>query len=64
VFPTHRGRRTQAAIDNAARAVIARKGILATTIADIAAEAGRSAASFYNNGPCASVTRPTSARSW
>ena len=32
----------------AARTVIARKGILATTIADIAAEAGRSAASFYN----------------
>lgn len=28
--------------------MIARKGILATTIADIAAEAGRSAASFYN----------------
>ncbi len=48
VFPTHRGRRTQAAIDTAARTVIARKGILATTIADIAAEAGRSAASFYN----------------
>jgi AcrR family transcriptional regulator len=47
-FPTHRGRRTQAAIDTAARKVIARKGILATTIADIAAEAGRSAASFYN----------------
>jgi AcrR family transcriptional regulator len=47
-FPTHRGRRTQAAIDDAARTVIARKGILATTIADIAAEAGRSAASFYN----------------
>ena len=47
-FPTHRGRRTQAAIDAAARKVIARKGILATTIADIAAEAGRSAASFYN----------------
>ncbi len=47
-FPTHRGRRTQAAIDVAARTVIARKGILATTIADIAAEAGRSAASFYN----------------
>ncbi|QLL07975.1 TetR/AcrR family transcriptional regulator [Mycobacterium vicinigordonae] len=45
---THRGRRTQAAIDAAARKVIARKGILATTIADIAAEAGRSAASFYN----------------
>ena len=47
-FPTHRGRRTQAAIDMAARTVIARKGILATTIADIAAEAGRSSASFYN----------------
>ncbi|KZS65978.1 TetR/AcrR family transcriptional regulator [Mycobacterium ostraviense] len=47
-FPTHRGRRTQAAIDTAARTVIARKGILATTIADITAEAGRSAASFYN----------------
>jgi AcrR family transcriptional regulator len=47
-FPTHRGRRTQAAIDMAARTVIARKGILATSIADIAAEAGRSAASFYN----------------
>jgi AcrR family transcriptional regulator len=47
-LPTHRGRRTQAAIDTAARTVVARKGILATTIADIAAEAGRSAASFYN----------------
>ena len=47
-YPTHRGRRTQAAIDAAARKVIARKGILATTIADITAEAGRSAASFYN----------------
>ena len=30
------------------RAVVARKGILATTVADIAAEAGRSTASFYN----------------
>jgi AcrR family transcriptional regulator len=47
-LPTNRGRRTQAAIDAAARAVIARKGILATTIADIATEAGRSTASFYN----------------
>jgi AcrR family transcriptional regulator len=46
--PTDRGRRTQAAIDTAARTVIARKGILAATIADIAAEAGRSTASFYN----------------
>lgn len=47
-LPTVRGRQTQAAIDAAARAVIARKGILATTIADIAAEANRSTASFYN----------------
>ncbi len=47
-LPTHRGRRTQAAIDAGARAVVARKGILSTTIADIAAEAGRSTASFYN----------------
>ncbi|OBI44217.1 TetR family transcriptional regulator [Mycobacterium colombiense] len=47
-LPTARGRRTQAAIDMAARTVIARKGVLAMTIADIAAEAGRSAASFYN----------------
>jgi AcrR family transcriptional regulator len=47
-LPTLRGRKTQAAIDAAARAVIARKGILATTISDIAAEAGRSTASFYN----------------
>jgi len=45
---TARGRKTQAAIDAAARAVVARKGILATTVADIAAEAGRSTASFYN----------------
>lgn len=47
-LPTNRGRQTQAAIDTAARTVIARKGILATTIADIATEAGRSPASFYN----------------
>lgn len=47
-LPTARGRQTQAAIDAAARTVIARKGILATTIADIAAEAGRSTASYYN----------------
>lgn len=46
--PTQRGRQTQAAIDAAARSLIARQGILATTIADIAAESGRSAASFYN----------------
>ncbi len=48
VQPTVRGRQTQAAIDEAARTVIARKGILATTVADIATEAGRSTASFYN----------------
>lgn len=47
-LPTARGRQTQAAIDAAARTVIARKGILAATIADIAAEAGRSTASYYN----------------
>ena len=47
-LPTARGRRTQTAIDAAARAVVARKGILATTISDIAAEAGKSTASFYN----------------
>ena len=47
-LPTLRGRQTQAAIDAAARLVIARKGILATTISDIAVEAGRSTASFYN----------------
>jgi AcrR family transcriptional regulator len=47
-LPTNRGRRTQAAIDAAARTVVARKGILAATIADIATEAGRSTASFYN----------------
>jgi AcrR family transcriptional regulator len=46
--PTERGRQTQAAIDAAARAVIVRKGILATTVSDIAVEAGRSTASFYN----------------
>jgi AcrR family transcriptional regulator len=46
--PTQRGRMTQAAIDGAARAVIARKGILAATVADIATEAGKSTASFYN----------------
>jgi len=47
-LPTNRGRRTQAAIDADIAAVIARKGILAATIADVATEAGRSTASFYN----------------
>ena len=41
-LPTARGRQTQAAIDAAARAVVARKGILTTTVSDIAAEAGKS----------------------
>ncbi|BBY55562.1 TetR/AcrR family transcriptional regulator [Mycolicibacillus koreensis] len=47
-LPTERGRQTRAAIDAAARTLIARQGVLATTIADIAAASGRSAASFYN----------------
>jgi AcrR family transcriptional regulator len=47
-FPTARGRQTRAAIDAAAREVIARKGVLATTISDIAMQARRSTASFYN----------------
>jgi AcrR family transcriptional regulator len=47
-FPTVRGRQTRAAIDAAAREVIARKGVLATTISDIAMQARRSTASFYN----------------
>ena len=49
-LPTNRGRQTQAAIDAAARTVVARKGILATTIADIAAEAGRSTATKLTSG--------------
>ncbi len=47
-LPTVRGRQTQAAIDAAARAVIARNGILATTVSDITTQARRSTASFYN----------------
>lgn len=46
--PTVRGRETLAAIEAAARRVIARKGFLNMTVADIAKEAGRSPASFYN----------------
>jgi AcrR family transcriptional regulator len=46
--PTVRGRKTLAAIEAAARRIIARKGFLAMTVADIAQEAGRSPASFYN----------------
>jgi AcrR family transcriptional regulator len=47
-LPAARGRQTQAAIDAAARAVLARKGFLATTVSDIAGEADRSAGSLYN----------------
>jgi AcrR family transcriptional regulator len=46
--PTVRGRATEAALQDAARRVVARKGFLNTTIADITSEAERSTASFYN----------------
>lgn len=46
--PTRRGRETLEAIDAAARKVIAEKGFLKMTVADIVKEAGRSPASFYN----------------
>ncbi|WP_024796897.1 TetR/AcrR family transcriptional regulator [Tomitella biformata] len=45
---TIRGRETKAAFEAAARKVIAEKGFLNMTVADIARESGRSAASFYN----------------
>ncbi|WAC57920.1 TetR/AcrR family transcriptional regulator [Gordonia sp. SL306] len=46
--PTKRGRETLEAIHTAARKVIAEKGFLKTTVADIVGEAGKSPASFYN----------------
>lgn len=46
--PTKRGRQTLEAIDAAARKVIAEKGFLKMTVADIVQEAGKSPASFYN----------------
>lgn len=46
--PTARGRETLAAIEAAARKVIEDKGFLRLTVSDIAAESGRSSASFYN----------------
>ena len=46
--PTKRGRQTLEAIDAAARKVIAEKGFLKMTVADIVKEAGKSPASFYN----------------
>jgi AcrR family transcriptional regulator len=45
---TARGERTRIAFREGARQVIAEKGFLRTTIAEIAAAAGRSPASFYN----------------
>ena len=72
--PTHRAplpRQTQAAIDTAARTVVARNGL--ATIADIATEAGRSTSSFYTvatpkmlssaSGRCGSATRAASGTS-
>lgn len=45
---TRKGRATDEALKEAARLVFARDGYLNAKISDIAAEAGRSAASFYN----------------
>lgn len=45
---TRKGRETDAAFRDAARAVFARDGYLNARISDIAAEAGKSVASFYN----------------
>jgi len=45
---TKRGERTRESFRDGARQVIAQKGFLRTTISEIAAAAGRSAASFYN----------------
>jgi AcrR family transcriptional regulator len=46
--PTRKGRETDEAFRVAARAVFARDGYLNARISDIAAEAGKSVASFYN----------------
>src|ERR1700739_4291870 len=46
--PTPKGRRADGAFKEAARLVFARDGYLNAKISEIAAEAGRSAASFYN----------------
>lgn len=45
---TRKGRETDAAFRDAARVVFARDGYLNARISDIAAEAGKSVASFYN----------------
>ena len=49
--PTRKGRQTDAAFRAAARRVFARDGYLNARISDIAAEAGKSVASFYNYYP-------------
>src|SRR5262245_55444187 len=46
--PTRKGRETDEAFRAAARKVFARDGYLNARISDIAAEAGKSVASFYN----------------
>ncbi len=46
--PTRKGRETDEAFKAAARTVFAREGYLNAKISDIAAEAGKSVASFYN----------------
>lgn len=45
---TTRGERTRRAFRDGAKRVVATKGFLRTTVTDIAAEAGKSPASFYN----------------
>jgi AcrR family transcriptional regulator len=48
VAATARGERTRRAFRDGAKAVVAQKGFLRTTITDISAAAGKSPASFYN----------------
>lgn len=45
--PSARGRATRAAFEDAARRLIAERGYLRTTVADIADAAGKSSAAFY-----------------
>ena len=57
-MPAARRRRAQPATDTAARAAVARNRILATTIVDIADEAGMSTASFHSyHGSMESIVR-------
>ena len=57
-LPANPSRWTQAAIDAALRRIIARNGILAAAIAGVAAEAGRSTASLYDDDSKNAVIRP------